>query len=213
MNSKKDTPADFERADLDVSDGADSTEYAQDQAFADLLSLTYGPPELSPQAQERLLSLALEDPLAPPTEKERAEGRRLRRALEGGPMSRDAELARSLAFAAGRADYDIAAVLRRSATMAGVASARRSNVIYVAFGAAAVAAAAAALLVLSLFPVNRPALVAAPDAEEVMVSSRSTAPLFQEKFALGKASERVDLIVAARSRDLRANRFTAWGIR
>ena len=66
---------------------------------------------------------------------------------------------------------------------------------------------------LSLLPVDGPALVAAPDTQQPLISSRSTTPLFREKFAVGKASARVDLIIAARSRELRANRFMAWGIR
>jgi hypothetical protein len=213
MNPRDNTPADFERREPDVLDGEVRTDSVQDQALADLLSLAYNPVELSPQAQERLLSLALEDPLAPATAAERTDGRRLRRAIDGGPTSSDADLAVSLAYAAGRTDYEIEGVLQRAASMAGLPSTRRTNVIYVAFGAAAVAAAAAAALVLSLLPVDGPALVAAPDTQQPLISSRSTTPLFREKFAVGKASARVDLIIAARSRELRANRFMAWGIR
>jgi hypothetical protein len=213
MTSRNDTPTNVERTDPDLADGETRTEYAQDQALADLLSAAYDPSELSPQAQERLLALAFEDPLASATDAERTAGARLRRALDGGPTCRDADLAVSLALAAGRAEYDLEGILERAANRAGLRPVRRTHVIYVAFGAAAVAAAAAAALLLSLFPVGRPAPVAAANAQSTMVSSHSTAPLFQEKFVVGKASERVDLIVAARSRDLRANRFTAWGIR
>ncbi|MBN1610252.1 MAG: hypothetical protein JW940_26730 [Polyangiaceae bacterium] len=213
MNPRDYTPADSDRPDPDVWDGDARAEHAQDQALAELLSLACNPPELSPAAQERLLSFAFEDPLAPATDVEQAEGRRLRRALDGGPTTRDADLAVSLASAAGRVDYDLEGVLERAASMAGLPAARRTNVIYAAFGAAGVAAAAAAALILSLYPADRPALATHPDVQQAMVSSHSTAPLFQEKFAVGKASERVDLIVAVRSRELRANRFTAWGIR
>jgi hypothetical protein len=213
MNPKDHTPADFERPDTDVSDGDACAEYAQDRALADLLSLAYHPAQLSAQAQERLLSLAFEEPLAPATDVEQADARRLRRALDGASTSHDADLAVSLACAAGKVDCDLEGVMERAASLAGLPSPRRTNVIYVAFGAAALAAAAAAALVLSMAPVDPPALAAAPHTEPALVSSRSTTPLFQESFAVGKASERVDLIVAARSRELRANRFTAWGIR
>jgi hypothetical protein len=212
MTSRTNRPTDHEgRFEPDGADGPGAT-WDADQSLAELLSTTWAPSELSPGAQERLVSLALEDPLAPATELERTEAARLRRALEGGPICRDADLARAFALAAGGGNYDVERATQSAALRAGLPSPRQTNVIYVAFAATALAAAAAAAILLSLFPVDRPALVTAP-AEQQMVLSRSTASLFQEKFAVGKTSERVDLIVAARARELRANRFAAWGIR
>jgi hypothetical protein len=213
MNSKRDTREDFERPEPDGSDGVAATERAAVEALADLLSLAYDPPDLSPRTQEQLLSLAFDDPLAQASDVERTAARRLRSALDGGPTSCDADLAVSLAFAAGKVGCDVGDAVERAVVRAGLPSARRTNVVFVAFGAAAVATAAAAALVLSLYPADRPPLATAPAAQPAMISSHSTAPLFQERFEVGKASERVDLIVAARSRELRANRFAAWGIR
>jgi hypothetical protein len=37
--------------------------------------------------------------------------------------------------------------------------------------------------------------------------------LFAERFETGETTARMDLIASARSRDLRNNRYTAWGVR
>lgn len=213
MTFRTNSPADHEgRLDAESADSLGSTWDAQDQRLAECLSLAWVPSELDLGVQERLLSFAFEDPLAPATDLERTEAARLRRALEHGSPHRDADFARALALAAGKGNEDVERAAQRVALTADVPSPRRSHVIYVAFAASVLVAAAAAAILLSLFPLARPALVAA-SSEQHMVTSRSTAALFHEKFAVGKTSERVDLIVAARTRELRANRFAAWGIR
>jgi hypothetical protein len=47
-----------------------------------------------------------------------------------------------------------------------------------------------------------------------LVHAHPADDLFDAKFPLEQAtSERVDIIAAARARDLRANRFTKWGVK
>jgi hypothetical protein len=73
------------------------------------------------------------------------------------------------------------------------------------------AAAAAALLFLpTLSRSDAPAASAEPSA---LVKPHSTAPLFAERFETGATTARMDLIASARGRDLRDNRYAAWGVR
>ncbi len=60
------------------------------------------------------------------------------------------------------------------------------------------------------------AVAAAPSPQPSLIPARSTADLFDaaEPFPrTGGESKRIDRIAAARSADLRANRFAAWGVR
>jgi hypothetical protein len=70
---------------------------------------------------------------------------------------------------------------------------------------AALALAAGLVLVVSRGPevAHRPSELA---------ESRSLSPLFAHEAGSG-ASERLDRIVAMRSRELRDNRFASWGVR
>lgn len=175
------------------------------------------PAELDLQVNERLLEWALEDPLAPASEDELIESARLRDALAEGTSGAGASLLRALGapFARGVAEGDDGAVERALGTALAPASAvapsPRRNVVYAAFGAASAVLAAAAAVALFVGS-SRSAEPVAAQASAYVVP-HSTAPLFAERFETGDTTARVDLIVSARSRDLRDNRYAAWGVR
>lgn len=174
------------------------------------------PGELSESENERLIALALEDPLAPPSEEELAESARLRDALANGPPHEDAELLAALRapFAPEGAEDEHAAeaALDELTREAAPAPRRRGNVIYAAFGASSLVLAAAAALVLSIGGLSRKSEPAAPPVAQALAKPRSTAPLFENHFD-GNTTARIDLIASVRSRDLRDNRYAAWGVR
>lgn len=156
-----------------------------------------------------------DDPDALPTEEELAAAARLQEALDGdGDAEGDAAFAEALRAA--HAPEDLPAerhelILQTALT---AARPRRSNVIRVVFGGGALALAAAAAAVLVLGPMQRKNDATPASATAAMVPCRSTQDLFEEPFPReGQASSRVDRIASARSRDLRANRFAAWGVR
>lgn len=180
-----------------------------EQALADALRAAWAPGALAAATNERLITMALEDPFAEPSEQELIESERLRRALEGHGDHPDADLARALAAAARPEPAPRARLepLERTALRP-----KRSNVVFVVFGAAAAAAALAASLTLVLRPAEERASVAARAAAPELEVSRSTSALFSERFAPGQATERIDRIATARERDLRKNLFTGWGV-
>lgn len=176
------------------------------------LRAAWSPAPLDPEQNERLIALALEDPLASPSEEELVESERLRRALEGDGDHPQAALARALRVAAMPPAADGAATgraLRRANLVA--ESAPKRNVVYVTFGAIAATLAVAAAALLLVRPVEReaPALAAPGTA---LVPSRSTQQLFSEKFETSDTSARVDRIASARERELRSNRYALWGV-
>ncbi len=171
------------------------------------LRMASTPTELDDRVNERLIAAAFEDPLAPPTEEELVASARLRDALDGGPSTPEARLAAALAATATPSDLDEQSA-KRLVEEALANRPRHSNVIYVAFASAvAVTAAAAAALLLAPAPPRT-----APPAA-AFVSSRSTTELFAEKFETNETSHRVDRIAEARQRDLRRNRYLAWGLK
>lgn len=194
-------------------------------AWLTALEAAWRPSELDPAVGERLLEMALEDPLAPPSEEELAESARLRDALDQGTPHADAALLRALGapFAAPAASLPESAAVERSLRAALEAQtehtqpaeparpARRSNVVYAAFGAgsALLAAAAAAVLFVGSLRSGAPA----PEQAAAYAEPRSTAPLFTARFETGDTTARMDMIASARSRDLRDNRYAAWGVR
>lgn len=199
---------------------ADDEEPLPPREEAELLSALQAalrPSELDPSVNERLVAAALEDPLAPPSEAELAESVRLREALDHGVQHEDLAALAALRHAALPSE-DPAALQRALEGALGTAEPgrarpgggrRRGNVVYAAFGAAGAMLAAAAALLLFLGPArHEPAPAAARYAEP-----RTTAPLFSERFELGATTARVDLIAAQRGRDLRDNRYAAWGVR
>jgi len=172
------------------------------------LRMASTPSELDDDVNERLIAAALEDPLAPPTDAELVASARLRAALDGGPSTQDSRLAQAFAAAARPTRLD-AHDAQRLVEDALAPRRPRSNVIYVAFGSAVAVTAAAATLLLFLGPGRQhPTPPAA-----AFVSSRSTTDLFVEKFRTGETSLRIDRIAEARERDLRQNRYLAWGVK
>jgi hypothetical protein len=182
------------------------------------------PSELSAEVNERLLELALEDPLAPPTDEELVESARLRDALAQGSPHEDADVLRALrASFAPQVNEDetaneqaLASALgsaRAGKQARGTAPRSRGKLIFAAFGAASavLAAAAAALLFVTASRSEAPPS-AASEPTAALVRPHSTAPLFPDRFD-NDTTARMDLIASVRSRDLRDNRYTSWGVR
>jgi len=174
------------------------------------LRAAWQPREIDPARHEKILDLALEDPLAPPSPEELVESERLREALEGRGEHEHLTLARALA----------AAVRPKEPQNPVPVPEPRPRVIYVAFGAATALLAAAAAFALVIGSLSRPEPTAAGAAAPVATAattgpslSRSSAALFQEPFTLEGTTARMDRISAARERELRENRYLAWGVR
>lgn len=197
-----------------------------ERALAAALRAAWAPTEIDSATNDALITLALEDPLAAPTAEEVAESERLRRALDGDGDHPYADLARALASAGRPSELEPARVERLVADLgrepeplplhepAPTSAARRGNVIYVVFGAAAATLALAASVALFVGPARR----AAPSSEmaarlQDLAVSRSTASMFSEKFETEETTERVDRIALARARELRSNRYALWGVR
>lgn len=179
------------------------------------------PSELDAAVHERLLMLALEDPLAAPTEEELIESARLRDALASGAPHPDAEVLRALSAPFG-AVSDEAVERALSTAERGSVQARpapKQNVVFAVFGAASAALAAAAAVALfvagsrSSEPAASRAVTAPAAAAPQLVKPRSTTDLFDERFETSGTTARIDRIASARSRDLRDNRYAAWGVR
>jgi hypothetical protein len=186
-------------------------------AWLRALEAALRPGELSAAVNERLIEMALEDPLAAPSIDELVESERLRRALDEGGAHEDAALLGGLreSFDPAGADDAVARALERALPRASQADAAppikpRGNVIYAIFGAGgALAAAAAILLMVTQTRAPQPSLA----VDDRYVRPRSTAALFNERFETGDTTARMDLIASSRSRDLRDNRYAAWGVR
>jgi hypothetical protein len=182
------------------------------------LEAAWRPGELDSATNERLIEMALEDPLAPATEEELAESARLRDALaQGAPHEAVLTLAMLRASFEGS---DASQPLLESTVEQAVHDALgvpapapaapkpRANVVFAVFGATSAALAAAALLLLFVGTASRSA------PEQVSLNRpRSTTPLFSERFDTEGTTARMDAIASARSRDLRDNRFASWGVR
>lgn len=186
---------------------------AETERWLVALAAAAHPAELDASVNERLIELALEDPLAPPSEEELIESARLRDALEHGGEHEDAAT-----LAALRAAFDADAEPPELERALEVALPRRprSNVIFAVFGAASAALAAAAVFALLVSTQARdqaPAVAAAPGAEAELSRPRSTASLFSERFETEGTTARMDLIARTRGRELRDNRYAAWGVR
>jgi hypothetical protein len=172
------------------------------------------PTALDPRVNERLLEMALEDPLAPPSEEELIESARLRDALAEGTPEADASLLRALSAPFARSNDDADGAVERAlapalATPVAAPAARR-NVVYAIFGGASAVLAAAAAI--ALFVASSRSAAPAAASLSAYVKPHSTAPLFGERFETGDTSARMDLIASARSRDLRDNRYASWGV-
>jgi hypothetical protein len=172
-------------------------------ALAEALRAAVAPVSIDPARHARILALALEDPLAPPSADELRESERLRHALETGDEAHaGAALARALAAAVHPEPLPPLRALR----VAEAALPRRANVVFVSFGAVALAAAAAFAVLLA-----QPRLEKA--TTPLLARSRSTSELFHQPFEPGQASARLDRIASSRERDWRDNQYALWGLR
>lgn len=161
-----------------------------------------------------------EGPDAPPTEEELEAARLLRDALDGAEASTEPRSGRPPLEPSGNAALALAlrnawepapiepaahaAIVERALREA--AARRRGKVIRLG---AVVSTALALAAGVALF-VQAPSRGPAPPP---LVHSRSTQPLFRERFGLDDSTARIDRIAAARSADLRENRFARWGVR
>jgi hypothetical protein len=122
----------------------------------------------------------------------------------------------ALAAGAGRANDDRSSERAAQAALGAAlkpTARSRPNVVYALFGAGSAVLAAAAAITLfigSRSSVPTSTVAVAPSG---YVVPHSTAPLFSERFETGDTTARMDLIASARRRDLRDNRYAAWGVR
>jgi hypothetical protein len=177
----------------------------QEAELLEALEAALRPAQLDPAVQQRLIEMALEDPLAPPSEQELVESARLRDALEQGDHHEDQGLLTALR-SANQPHEDRAAV---ESAVKGALQRRRGNVVYAVFGGASALLAAAAMLMLFIGTAAKEAPAPAAD----YARPRSTAPLFTERFETEGTTARMDRIASERSRDLRDNRYASWGVR
>lgn len=165
---------------------------------------------------------APDDPITP-EEAEAAEA--LRRALESSENAKaaeatdrasdaanpvaDAALLASLAAAHAPRDIDERAhrvLLAKALAQPRAKTVQRGVVIRVAFGFSATIAAAAAAVIVLRTP-------APSGSANVPFVARSTQELFDEPFAAGGTTARVDRIAQARASEFRDNQFARWGVR
>jgi hypothetical protein len=186
----------------------------EESAWLGALEAALRPGELARSVNERLIAMALEDPLAPASPDELIESERLRSALDEGTAHEDQALLAGLraTLDSAEADASVERALDKALPDASAASGRNKrggSVIYAVFGAGGVlAAAAAAVLLVAQARAPEPAVMV-----DAYATPRSTEALFSEPFETGATTARVDLIASARSRDLRDNRYAAWGVR
>jgi hypothetical protein len=165
----------------------------------------------------------IDDPDAPPSEEELAASSALRDALDD-PSAKGAEveLARSLRSAWSPRDIDPAqhaAIVKEALARHEATRRRRATVVRVSFGASAVVALAAGVLLFVSSGRAPPSFGPLPSSDmsrsyAAVAVSRSTQPLFQDRFAArGGESGRIDRIAMARASDLRDNEFAKWGVR
>ncbi len=182
-----------------------------------------------------LLALALEDPHAPASSEEQVAAEALAQAWERGAEHPLAELGRAAlaAHSPGRinpaqnqaliqaalahAERRSAPESQRGAQLVSLDAVRRRRAW---LGSLSVLAAAAAMwlwlgpALTSHSPDGPPGVAALPTLpRSELAVSRSTGPLFAEKFDTESTSDRMDRIASARARDLRHNRYARWGAR
>jgi hypothetical protein len=185
----------------------------EEAAWLTALDAALRPEQLDAARAEQLLELALEDPLAPPSTEELAESARLRDALASGAPHESAALLQALrapfvpATSAPSVDRAVDGALEKPPGRKPA-----GTVIYARFGAVSVLVAGAAAIALFVSQPRREA-PATSATNASFVAPHSTADLFDERFETSSTSRRIDLIASVRSRDLRDNRYAAWGAR
>jgi hypothetical protein len=171
------------------------------------------PTPIAEARHEQILREALEDPLAEPSDEELREAEALRLALDQGGDHEHARLARALGHALGTPPAEARAA-ERALEKALEKPSARGNVVWVAFGVAASGLALAASVMLVIGGARRSASEsAAAVAREELTPSRSLAPLLNTDAEQLSPSERMDRIASVRARELRQNRYAAWGVR
>jgi hypothetical protein len=205
-----------------------------------MLASAWSPEDLDPAVNERLLALALGETTdsavwdAPPNDAEHAAAEELARALDGHPTSGPSEssspeldLARSLRAAVRPVAIDELTSQRlvRGALASPRVDPARGRGRWRSAAAAGALALAASLAGLMLGErVERgpqlaapapPAARSEPLARVELAAPRSASALFAATDfpAAGGERARADRIAAARTVDLRNNRFAAWGVR
>ncbi|HWA76363.1 MAG TPA: hypothetical protein VG937_28685 [Polyangiaceae bacterium] len=177
------------------------------------LLAAYSPTAIAEARHEQIVREALEDPLAEASDEELREAEALRLALEQEGDHEHARLARALGHALGAPSEESRAT-ERALERALEKPAARANVVWVAFGVAASGLALAASVMLVIGGAQRGAPESASAlARESLTPSRSLAPLLNADAEQLSASERMDRIASVRARELRQNRYAAWGVR
>lgn len=179
----------------------------EEQRLRVALVAAHTPLALTHAGHEAILQRTLYEAEALPSEAEATAAEELRRALEtGDPTHPDAALAQALAAAV--AGDGQPALRDPFALRSTPAPAAAGKVIRGRFGAVVLGLAAAAGLVLLL----RSTAERAPGSEQpLFATSRSLAPLVQDTEL--STSARLDRIASVRARELRDNRYLAWGVR
>jgi hypothetical protein len=187
------------------SDRPSRSDADEHEELARALSAAWSPGDIGSDLNERLLAQAF----GAHDEAERRESETLREALDGRGDHALAELASALGAAARPAALDPRHNDRLVSAALSAAKRPRKNVVFVVFGAIGAAAALAASVLLML----RAAVPERSREPAAYAVSRSTAPLFHEPFQTAGTSDRVERIAWTRARELRENRFAAWGVR
>jgi hypothetical protein len=181
----------------------------EERALAEALIASVRPAPLSSARHEEILASALmaapEEDAATP--EERAEASAFAEAIDGRGDHPDLALARALRSAT-RPDSLAAEALEDALARSLGQRKRAPQVYFVRFGAGSAALALAASVLLFLR-----SEAPEPETRPELLLSRSLAPLLGPEAAELSASARLDRIASARSRDLRANRYAAWGVR
>jgi hypothetical protein len=176
----------------------------EQQRLGELLKAGWAAAEIDPQRHRALLERALD----------RGLGTEAEPALEELPAEKpDAELVAALRAAVSPQPLDPARAEQILRGSLGAAPRRKpSNLVFAVFGAVSGGLALAAVLLLVLRSAL-PERLHGRTAAHALARSRSTAPLFSEKFRVEDSSERIERIALVRARELRNNRFAGWGVR
>lgn len=206
----------------DASALAGALERGED-ALALALRAAVVPADLDDADHDALLARALGDADAPPTKAELREAARLRDALDEGALEGDAAVLAGALAAAYRprplTDLQNRALITRALGAPRREQRRRAlPVTMAALSTLAAVAAGVALLLGRAAPpgASSPGSAPASVARVELIPARSTVALFEPEKPFpreGGETSRIDRIAAARSAELRANRYAAWGVR
>jgi len=205
---------------LRLVDPEASSDQAEIDRLDEALTAAAAPGTLDPLRNEQLIAAALDQldaPLAPPTAEELSAAEELRRALEDQRPRPETELVEALQNAFNPGDVALSrleAMVSEAtfATHAQIRTQRSLRRVFWGSGALAAAAAVSFWVVIDHRDTRGPERASAA-ATDLPALSRSTAPLFTERFDATTTTERIDRIAWARERDLRHNQYLAWRVR